>query len=134
MNIDHIGIAVTDLDSAIELYRKLLKKATCKREVVESQQTEVAFFQAGESAIELLSATAEDSPVGRFLNKRGEGVHHIAFQTDDLESEIERLKNEGLTPLSDKPVQGANGKRVMFFHPRDLTGVLVELCESVPDS
>src|SRR5690625_3484128 len=133
MNIDHIGIAVADLDSAIELYSKLLKRTTCRREVVESQQTEVAFFQAGESAIELLSSTAEDSPVGKFLKKRGEGVHHIAFQTDDIESEIKRLKNEGLTPLSDQPVQGANGKRVMFFHPRDLTGVLVELCGAVPE-
>mgnify|MGYP001249931479 FL=1 len=134
MNIDHIGIAVADLDSAIELYSKLLKRTSYRREVVESQQTEVAFFQAGESAIELLSSIADDSPVGKFLKKRGEGVHHIAFQTDDIESEIKRLKNEGLTPLSDQPVQGANGKRVMFFHPRDLTGVLVELCETVSES
>src|SRR5690625_1940668 len=88
MNIDHIGIAVADLDSAIELYSKLLKRTSYRREVVESQQTEVAFFQAGESAIELLSSIADDSPVGKFLKKRGEGVHHIAFQTDDIESEI----------------------------------------------
>src|SRR5690625_5313199 len=124
MNIDHIGIAVADLDSAIELYSKLLKRTSYRREVVESQQTEVAFFQAGESAIELLSSIADDSPVGKFLKKRGEGVHHIAFQTDDIESEIKGLKNEGLTPLSDQPVQGAEGKTVKIFHARDLTGVL----------
>src|SRR5690625_7892113 len=99
MNIDHIGIAVADLDSAIELYSKLLKRTTCRREVVESQQTEVAFFQAGESAIELLSSTAEDSPVGKFLKIRGEGVHNIEFQTNYMDSDIKRLQTEATSNL-----------------------------------
>lgn len=129
MQIDHIGIAVKDVEKAIPIYEKLLNRSCTSRETVESQSVNVAFFEAGESSIELLSSTSGDSAISKFLNKNGEGVHHIAFGTDDIEAETKRLQDEGFTPLTEQPVKGAHGKRVMFFHPKELTGVLVELCE-----
>lgn len=131
MRIDHVGIAVANLEEAIRLYSRLLNKPCLKREVVESQQAETAFFQTGESKIELLSPTSEDSVISRFLNKCGEGVHHIAFETADIKAEMERLRKEGFTLLSDQPAEGANGKRIVFLHPKEITGVLVELCETI---
>lgn len=131
MRIDHVGIAVANLEEAIRLYSRLLNKPCLKREVVESQQAETAFFHTGESKIELLSPTSEVSVISRFLNKCGEGVHHIAFETADIKAEMERLRKEGFTLLSDQPAEGANGKRIVFLHPKEITGVLVELCETI---
>lgn len=131
MRIDHIGIAVKDLGQAIRVYEKLLNRPCLKQEVIDSQRVKAAFFETGESKIELLSPTADDSVISKFLSKRGEGVHHIAFETDNIEEEMKRLQQEGFTLLSDKPVTGANGKRVIFLHPKQVTGVLVELCETM---
>ncbi|MDZ7719701.1 MAG: methylmalonyl-CoA epimerase [Balneolaceae bacterium] len=131
MHIDHIGIAVKDLDSAVETYETLLQTSCYKREVVESQKVETAFLQTGESKVELLGATDPESVITKYIEKRGEGMHHVAFEVDDVEAEIKRLKNEGFTLLSDLPKPGADNKKIVFMHPKSSNGVLVELCESV---
>ncbi|MCU0327555.1 MAG: methylmalonyl-CoA epimerase [Chitinophagales bacterium] len=131
MKLDHIGIAVTDLTASIDLYTKILNKSVDKTEIVTSQSVEVAFFQTASSKIELLSATHPESPIQKHLDKRGAGIHHVAFEVADLNKEIERLKSEGFTPLSDEPKKGANNKWVIFFHPKDTQGVLIELCQHI---
>jgi len=131
MHIDHIGIAVKNLEEAIQTYEKLLNRPCYKRETVEEQMVETAFFKTGESKVELLGATSSGSVIEKFINKKGEGIHHVAFEVDDLESEIERLMNEGFTLLNSKPQKGADNKRIVFLHPKDNHGVLVELCEPV---
>ena len=133
MRIDHIGIAVNDLESAIKTYEKLLNRECYKREVVDQQDVETAFFKTSESKVELLGATSENSVINTFISKRGEGLHHLAFEVDNLEEEMTRLKKEGFTLLSDKPGVGADNKRIVFLHPKDSNGVLVELCESIKD-
>lgn len=130
MRIDHIGIAVEDLEKAVKTYGQLLNTPCYKREVVEQQQVDTAFFQTGESKVELLGATGSESVIAAFLEKRGEGMHHLAFEVDDLRKEMSRLKEEGFTLLNEHPVEGADNKMVAFVHPRDNHGVLIELCES----
>lgn len=127
--IDHIGIAVKDLRRASETYTRLLGKPSYKTEIVESEQVQTAFFECGESKVELLEAVGEPSVLTRFIEKRGEGVHHIAFHVDDIKAEIERLKGEGFEFIADEPRPGADNKLVCFLHPRGLHGVLVELCQ-----
>jgi methylmalonyl-CoA/ethylmalonyl-CoA epimerase len=131
MHIDHIGIAVKDIESAIKTYETLLQTACYKREIVESQKVETAFLQTGESKVELLGATDPESVITKYIEKRGEGMHHIAFEVEDIHTEIERLKAEGFTLLSDIPKPGADQKQIVFLHPKSSHGVLVELCQSV---
>ena len=129
--IEHIGIAVKDLSAANELYAKLLKTESYKTEKVRSEGVETSFFKTGESKIELLAATSEDSPIAKFLAKRGEGIHHIAFEVDDIKAEMKRLKEEGFELISKRPKKGADNKLVAFLHPKSSTGVLVELCQEI---
>jgi methylmalonyl-CoA/ethylmalonyl-CoA epimerase len=130
MHIDHIGIAVRDLETAITTYEKILNTGCYKREVVESEKVDTAFFKTGESKIELLGGTSPDSVIHTFIEKRGEGVHHIAFEVTDIRKEMDRLKQEGFTLLNESPKKGADNKLVAFVHPKDNCGVLVELCQS----
>ncbi len=132
--IEHIGIAVNDLESASALYEKLLGTACYKVESVEGEGVRTAFFEVGGSKIELLEAMAADSPIARFIEKRGEGIHHIAFEVDDLEAEAERLRSEGFRVLNESPRPGADNKRVLFLHPKSSHGVLIELCQEKTDS
>lgn len=131
MHIDHIGIAVENLDEAIETYLKILNSPPFKREVVENQKVETVFFKTGESKVELLGATSDDSVIASFVRKKGPGIHHVAFEVDDLESEMKRLQSEGFRLLSNKPLMGADNKKIVFLHPKDADGVLVELCQSI---
>lgn len=130
MHIDHIGIAVSDLESAIKIYETILNKSCFKREIVESEKVETAFFQTGASKVELLGATCDDSVIAKYVAKKGQGLHHIAFEVDNIISELERLRSQGFTILNEKPKEGADNKLVAFIHPKDNTGVLVELCQS----
>jgi methylmalonyl-CoA/ethylmalonyl-CoA epimerase len=129
--IEHIGIAVKDLSTANETYAKLLGKPHYKMEKVESEAVETSFFEIGESKIELLQATNAESAIAKSIEKRGEGVHHIAFAVDDLEKEVARLIAEGFTPISSAPKRGADNKLVFFFHPKSANGVLIELCQEI---
>ena len=131
MHIDHIGIAVKDLEQAIDTYSKILNTSCNKRETVESEKVETAFFQTGESKLELLGATEPDSVINTFIEKRGEGIHHVAFEVSNIHSEINRLKNEGFKLLNETPKKGADNKLVAFLHPKGNHGVLVELCQSI---
>jgi methylmalonyl-CoA/ethylmalonyl-CoA epimerase len=130
-NIEHIGIAVRDLEQAGSLYERLLGSPRYKTEEVPSEGVNTAFFQVGENKIELLAATHSESPIARFLEKRGEGIHHIAFKVADILSEMERLKSEGFVLLNEVPKQGADQKLVCFVHPKGTNGVLVELCQDL---
>lgn len=126
--IEHIGIAVKSLADSIPLYEKLLNTKCYKTETVESEGVKTAFFQIGGSKIELLESTSAVSPVGKFIDKKGEGIHHLAFDVDDIEIEMKRLSSEGFTLLSKEPKPGADNKLVCFLHPKSANGVLVELC------
>ncbi len=130
MHIDHIGIAVKNIDEAVKTYEKILNTKCTKREVVESEKVDTAFFQTGESKVELLGGTAPDSVINTYIEKRGEGIHHVAFEVDDIEAELARLKSEGFTLLNESPKDGADNKLVAFLHPKENHGVLVELCQS----
>lgn len=130
--LDHIGIAVKNIDSSIELYRKLLNKDYYKSETVETEGVRTVFFELGESKIELLESIRQDSPIAKFLNKKGEGIHHIAFEVDDIYKEIARLKSEGLHFVSEEPKIGADNKLICFLHPTSTSGTLIELCQSIP--
>lgn len=130
MHIDHIGIAVKDLEEAISIYEKLLNKPCSKREVVESELVETAFFETGESKVELLGATSPDSVIAKYIAKKGEGIHHVAFEVTDIYAELDRLRAEGFTVLNEQPKDGADNKLVAFVHPKDCHGVLVELCQT----
>jgi methylmalonyl-CoA/ethylmalonyl-CoA epimerase len=127
--VEHIGIAVKDLVASNNLYAKLLGVPHYKIEDVASEGVETSFFKVGEQKIELLQATNPDSPIAKFIEKRGEGVHHIAFAVDDIEAEIERLKTEGFELIHHTPKPGADGKIIAFLHPKSSGGVLVELCQ-----
>jgi methylmalonyl-CoA/ethylmalonyl-CoA epimerase len=131
LKIEHLGIAVKDLEAANSLYAKLLGKPHYKVETVASENVDTSFFQVGESKIELLAATSPDSAIAKYIDKKGEGIHHIAFAVADIETEVERLKVEGFVPISDKPKKGADNKLVFFFHPKSTGGVLVELCQEI---
>lgn len=126
--IEHIGIAVKKLSVSIPLFEKLLNTPCYKTEVVESEQVNTAFFEKGQSKIELVEAYAPGSVINTFIEKRGEGLHHIAFEVDDIEKEVNRLVNEGFTLINEKPKEGADNKLVCFLHPKDTNGVLIELC------
>jgi len=130
--IEHIGIAVKDLNEANKIYKAILGSENYKTETVESEGVDTSFFKIGESKIELLAATNPDSPIAKFIEKRGEGVHHIAFNVTDITAEIERLKKEGFVLLNDFPKEGADNKLVAFMHPKSASGVLVELCQEKP--
>lgn len=132
MHIDHVGIAVKDLEASVKTYEKLLNGKCYKRETVEDQKVETAFFQTGESKVELLGATSEDSVIAKYVEKQGEGMHHVAFEVNDLNTELKRLSDEGFTVLGD-PSKGADNKLVAFVHPKDSSGVLVELCQSIEE-
>ena len=127
--IEHLGIAVKDIDKANTLYEQLLGVAPYKQEEVESEAVITSFFKVGESKIELLASTREDGPIGKFIAKKGEGIHHIAFDVDDIHSEMERLEKEGFQLINKTPKRGADNKLVAFVHPKTTNGVLVELCQ-----
>lgn len=126
--IEHIGIAVKDINTSNKIFEDVLGVAPYKQEKVESEQVLTSFFQIGDSKIELLQATHQDSAIAKFLEKNREGMHHIAFDVEDIHSEIERLKTLGYRMINDQPKQGADGKIIAFMHPKDSNGVLVELC------
>jgi methylmalonyl-CoA/ethylmalonyl-CoA epimerase len=127
--VEHIGIAVSDLEQAESLWTRLLGGPSYKREAVESQGVITSFFRAGPNKVELLVATRPDSPIAKYIGKRGEGIHHIAFAVQDIRREMARLKDEGFTLLNEEPQPGADDKLVCFLHPKDSNGVLVELCQ-----
>jgi len=129
--IEHIGIAVKSIEESNNLFAKLFDDSHYKTEEVESEGVKTSFFKIGENKIELLEATNEDSPIAKFISKKGEGVHHIAFDVDDIEAEINRLKNEGFIVLNDSPKIGADNKLVVFLHPKSTNGVLIELCQEI---
>ena len=129
--IEHIGIAVKDIGRSNELFKKLFGKEHYKTESVESESVTTSFFMMGESKIELLEATSPDSPIAKFIEKRGEGIHHIAYEVDDIQAEMKRLNDEGFQLLNEEPKRGADNKWVCFLHPRSTNGVLVELCQEI---
>ncbi len=129
--IEHLGIAVKDIDAANKIYTSLLGEAPYKMEAVESERVTTSFFKCGESKIELLQATHPDSPISKFIEKKGEGIHHIAFAVDDIKLEVIRLKKEGFVVLNEEPKRGADNKWVVFLHPKSSNGVLVELCQEI---
>ena len=129
--IEHIGIAVKNLDNSNTLFAKLFGEAHYKIEDVLTEGVKTSFFQVGPNKIELLEATNPDSPIAKFIEKKGEGIHHIAFDVEDIEAEIARLKAEGFTVLNETPKKGADNKIVCFLHPKSTNGVLVELCQEV---
>jgi len=126
--VEHIGIAVKSLSDSIPLFEKLLNTACYKTEIVDSEKVTTAFFKQGETKIELLESTTEDGVIAKYIEKKGEGIHHIAFEVEDLETEMKRLVNEGFTLLNEKPKQGADNKLICFLHPKNTNGVLIELC------
>lgn len=127
-NIEHIGIAVKDLTRSIPLFETLLGSRCYKTEAVASEQVSTAFFRTGETKIELLQGTTPDSVITRYVEKRGEGMHHIAFEVADIHAEMQRLSAAGFTLLNPVPKEGADNKLVCFLHPKDTNGVLIELC------
>ncbi|GAB1856227.1 methylmalonyl-CoA epimerase [Flavobacteriaceae bacterium MHTCC 0001] len=129
--IEHIGIAVKRLDEANILFAKLFGVPHYKIETVEREGVGTSFFKVGDQKIELLEATEKDSPIAKFIDKRGEGIHHIAFDVDDITAEIQRLKAEGFKVLNEEPKQGADNKLVAFLHPKSTNGVLIELCQDI---
>lgn len=131
--IEHIGIAVKNLDESNKLFSSLLGEAHYKIEDVLSEGVRTSFFKSGPNKIELLEATNSDSPIAKFIEKKGEGIHHIAFAVDDIKSEIERLKTEGFIVLNEEPKRGADNKWVAFLHPKSTNGVLIELCQDIKD-
>ena len=131
MKLEHIGIAVRNLNTSNELFAQLLGREHYKIETVESEKVKTSFFQTGESKIELLEAEAEDSAIAKFIEKRGEGIHHIAFEVEDIRAEMKRLAAEGFRLLNEEPKRGADNKLVCFVHPKTANGVLVELCQTI---
>ncbi|ABQ03694.1 methylmalonyl-CoA epimerase [Flavobacterium johnsoniae] len=129
--IEHIGIAVKNMDDANVLFEKLLGVPSYKEETVESEGVLTSFFQTGTNKIELLMATNPESPIAKFLEKKGEGIHHIAFDVEDIHAEISRLKNEGFVLINEVPKKGADNKLVVFLHPKNTNSVLVELCQEI---
>ena len=131
--IEHIGIAVKNLEFSNDLFTKLLGTAPYKQEGVESEGVMTSFFQTGQTKIELLEATNPESPIAKFIEKKGEGIHHIAFEVADILAEMERLKSEGFILLNEIPKKGADNKLVCFLHPKGTNSVLVELCQGIRD-
>ncbi|WP_431108029.1 methylmalonyl-CoA epimerase [Winogradskyella poriferorum] len=129
--IEHIGIAVKDIDASNNLFASLFGKEHYKIEDVESEGVKTSFFECGPNKIELLQATNENSPIAKFIEKKGEGIHHIAFAVEDIESEITRLTDEGFKMIHEKPKKGADNKLIAFLHPKSTNGVLIELCQDI---
>ena len=129
--IEHIGIAVKNLESAGRIYESLLGVKSYKKEVVASESVMTEFFQTGESKVELLEATSAESAIHKFIDKKGEGIHHIAFEVTDIIAEMERLQSEGFLLLSQQPKVGAGNKLVCFLHPKTTNSVLIEICQAI---
>jgi len=129
--IEHLGIAVKNIENANKLYTTLLGEKPYKKETVESEGVSTSFFKIGNQKIELLEATNANSPIAKFIKKKGEGIHHIAFAVDDIKKEITRLNAEGFTLINEKPKKGADNKLVAFLHPKSTNGVLIELCQDI---
>jgi methylmalonyl-CoA/ethylmalonyl-CoA epimerase len=129
--IEHIGIAVKDLEISNPIFEKLFGAPPYKSEEVASEGVKTSFFQSGPNKIELLEATNPESPIAKFIEKKGEGIHHIAFDVEDIESEIKRLQSEGFIVLNEIPKKGADNKLVAFLHPKSTNGVLIELCQEI---
>ncbi|MFH6767302.1 methylmalonyl-CoA epimerase [Gaetbulibacter aquiaggeris] len=129
--IEHIGIAVKNIESSNLLFAKLFGKAHYKTEAVISEGVKTSFFKVGPNKIELLEATNPESPIAKFIEKKGEGIHHIAFDVEDIEKEVKRLVNEGFVVLNEIPKKGADNKLVVFLHPKTTNGVLIELCQEI---
>ncbi|HWC54528.1 MAG TPA: methylmalonyl-CoA epimerase [Chitinophagaceae bacterium] len=128
LKVEHIGIAVKSLSSSVPLFEKLLNSQSYKTELVETEKVNTAFFRSGDTKIELLESTDADGVIARFIQKKGEGLHHIAFEVADLDSEMKRLKEAGFELLNEIPKPGADNKLVCFLHPKNTNGVLIELC------
>ncbi|MEX2513087.1 MAG: methylmalonyl-CoA epimerase [Cyclobacteriaceae bacterium] len=133
MKIEHIGIAVKDLETSNQLFKNLFGKKHYKEELVEGENVLVSFFQLGDTKVELLQATSHDSTITKFLEKKPEGIHHMAFSVDDIYLEVERLKAKGFTFLNETPKEGSDDKLIVFLHPKSTNGVLVELCQKKKD-
>lgn len=131
LKVEHIGIAVQDLATAIPLYEKLLNTNCYKTEQIISENVNTAFYKQRETKIELLESVAAGSAIAKFIEKRGEGLHHIAFEVEDILSEMKRLQEEGFTLINEQPKKGADNKLVCFLHPKDIHGVLIELCQKI---
>ncbi|CAL1521579.1 methylmalonyl-CoA epimerase [Chitinophaga sp. MM2321] len=131
LKVEHIGIAVQSLSVSIPLFEKLLDTPCYKTEEVSSEQVQTAFFQQGETKIELLEATGPGSAIAKFLEKKGEGMHHIAFEVADIYAEMKRLAGEGFVLLQEHPKQGADNKLICFLHPKNTNGVLIEICQEI---
>ena len=131
LKLEHIGIAVSDLSTSIPLFEKLLNSQCYKKENVASEKVTTAFFRAGESKIELLESTDDDGVISKFIAKKGEGLHHLAFEVADIYQEMKRLKEDGYILLSDEPKVGADNKLVVFLHPKGTGGVLIELVQEI---
>ena len=129
LNIEHIGIAVKNIVTSVPLFEKLLNCPCYKTEMVETEQVNTAFFKKGETKIELLESTHPDGIIARFIHQKGEGVHHIALEVDDLQAEMKRLEKDGFILLNPFPKHGADNKLVCFLHPKSTNGVLIELCQ-----
>lgn len=130
-NLEHIGIAVKSLQISEPIFEALLGFPSYKRENVESENVITSFFQSGETKVELLEATSPESAIAKFVEKRGEGIHHLAFAVDDIKAEMQRLQQSGFTLLNSEPKKGADNKLVCFLHPKSTNGVLVELCQEI---
>ncbi|MBL0065276.1 MAG: methylmalonyl-CoA epimerase [Bacteroidetes bacterium] len=131
LRIEHLGIAVNDMENANKLFSALLGVPNYKTETVESEKVSTSFFKVGESKVELLKATDPESPIAKFIAKKGEGIHHVAFEVDDIHSMMTELRNQGFQLLSDEPKKGADNKLICFLHPKSTNGVLVELCQEI---
>ena len=131
VKIEHIGIAVHDIEASNKVFTKIFGKESYKSESVESESVVTSFFQVGESKIELVAATNQDSPIAKYLAKNREGMHHIAFDVEDINAEMKRLQSVGIRTLTDQPKQGADNKLICFLHPKDTNGVLIELCQQI---
>ena len=127
--VDHIGIAVSNLDEAIKLYKDVLGLELHGVEVVEEQKVKVAFLPVGDTEVELLESTSPEGPIAKFIEAKGQGIQHIAFRVDDIEAELEEMKAKGMRLIDEKPRYGAGGARIAFLHPKSTNGVLIELCE-----
>lgn len=131
IRIEHLGIAVKNLDEAEKIYAALLGSPSYKREKVESEMVTTSFFKVGDNKVELLESTDNQSAISKFIERKGEGIHHVAFEVDDIHAEMQRLKNMGFTLLNDVPKRGADNKLICFVHPKSAHGVLVELCQEI---
>jgi methylmalonyl-CoA/ethylmalonyl-CoA epimerase len=132
--IEHLGIAVKNLEASNLLFEKLLGTAAYKQEEVTSENVITSFFKTGKSKIELLQATNPESPIAKFIEKKGEGIHHIAFDVTNIYEEIKRLKSEGFVMIHEEPKKGADNKLIAFLHPKSTNGVLIEICQEIKDS